>query len=477
MPEIDAGICPLVFSLCQQRKVPVLVTDWIARYLDERDLLSISTLSRSLNEQANSVIYRNIVLDNSEVERCGRKATLLLRTLVVNSKAAQSIRQLVLSGNSLYAWRREQWEKAIGELRRGVELPVHGRSPPDFPLCIAADALDRSISLTRICLDILRLTPFLKDIEISSEYFRYAHFRDELRNMFNSGVFQNLQSCSFCLDIVDGEEYRHVNAVQSWDDTLLAPFTSPQTNSINTVMTLHPDAVSRVPANAITRLVLHHCQIGDFDVDGLLAATPKLCYLEYHALVDYDLYRANWHQSRMRRRLGLHPLFDALHHIRDTLRELVASQTFTEDGHQFEGDVPGHESFFRQCYEVSELKHLKTLSIPYTNLLGWNYSDGRVYEWRKLLPTSLHHLTLTDDFEQYNLGGNWNDAKLLSLFSDLLVWLAICAQRRRPLEFRLILLHEDTLFKEPIRQEISRICEAHGILCSIEKHHKDFEFG
>ena len=66
MPADVAHLRPLIYSLCEQREVPVLVTDLVARYLDEQDLQKINILSPTLNEQASSIIYKDVILDLSE---------------------------------------------------------------------------------------------------------------------------------------------------------------------------------------------------------------------------------------------------------------------------------------------------------------------------------------------------------------------------------------------------------------------------
>lgn len=101
MPTEIAYICPLVYSLCEQRKLPVLVTDLIARDLDVQDLLTICILSPTLNREANSIIYKDIVLDFSE-EHSRQRATLLLRTLLTAPTAASNVRSLSLIGDPLY---------------------------------------------------------------------------------------------------------------------------------------------------------------------------------------------------------------------------------------------------------------------------------------------------------------------------------------------------------------------------------------
>ena len=162
------------------------------------------------------------------------------------------------------------------------------------------------IPVPRLCLDIINLLHYhLEDLQITPDCFRYSDFRDNLRGMFDSGEFPNLQSSSLCLDVIYGRRYTHINAVRDWDDILLTPFMAPNSHSIKAVMTLNPEAVSQMCTSSITRLILHHCQIQESNLNGLLAATPRLCNLEYHASVDFNWLKRHWNSSGMSRSLGL----------------------------------------------------------------------------------------------------------------------------------------------------------------------------
>ena len=99
----------LVFSLCEQRRLPVLVTDLIVSYLDGLDLFVISTLSRNVNKSANALIYHNLVINLDVVEHSdfGKKAMLLLRTLLTSKTASSAVRSISLSRKPLLQWRRD----------------------------------------------------------------------------------------------------------------------------------------------------------------------------------------------------------------------------------------------------------------------------------------------------------------------------------------------------------------------------------
>jgi hypothetical protein len=330
---------------------------------------------------------------------------------------------------------------------------------------------DWRISLSRLCLDIINLLQcHLEELHVGSDYFRYPDFRDHLRSMFDSGGFRNLQSCSLCEDIIHAKGRPHINVVRDWDDTLLTPFLAPNINSIKAVMTLNPEAVSRMRASSITRLTLHHCQIQEFDLNGLLAATRRLRYLEYHASVGFGRYTSHWSRLGTSRSLGLDPLLTALHHVRNTLTELVTSQKFDEDSYHFHPSYPtGSEPPFRQYYELSKLEYLHTLVIPYASLLGWNPKERQIFDWHKILPASLHHVTFTDDLSENFRADGWDDQNLIPVFSDLASWLGTCTQGNQTPKFTLRLLHIDTEFNEAARQALSRTFEERGVLCKVEK--------
>ena len=125
-----AHMRPFVYNLCEQRNFPVLVSDLIAQDLNEQDLLTISTLSPKRNKEANSIIYRDVVLDFNK-EQYGRTAMGLLRTLLTTPTAASNIRGLSLIGDPLYSWSKETVVLHNGE---SVEAPLRGRVPPNFLL-------------------------------------------------------------------------------------------------------------------------------------------------------------------------------------------------------------------------------------------------------------------------------------------------------------------------------------------------------
>jgi hypothetical protein len=488
VPEDVARLGPLVYSLCQQRKLPILVTDHLARYLDEQDLLTISVLSRTLNEQAKAIAYKHVVLDLGK-ERGRRRAALFLRTLLTTPTAISNVQSLYLIGEPLY-----QWRDHIARRHEGTERPLRGRHPPEILLDLtmfAPDELelyrnisslqmtirdsDWMITLPKLCLDIILLTNHhLEGLQISSDCFRYPEFRAGLKSMFVSGRFPNLQSSGLCIDVISGRRWRHITAVQDWDDTLLAPFSAPSIDSIISVMTLKPEAVSQMHANSITRLVLHHCQLEEFDLNGLLAATPRLHYLEYHAHVDYSLYTSHWTLSGMSRCLGLDPLFSALHHVCGTLTELVTSQKFEEDSKHFQwGCVAGRDPPFRQCYELSKLKCLRSLVTPFASLLGWSAKDRLVFDWHNILPASLQHVTFTDDLSENFTYGGWEEQDLMPVFADLGSFLGMYKRDDHHPRFTLRLQQMDTEFNEPVRQALSRSYEECGVLFSVDKRHRD----
>lgn len=57
MSAVTEDLRSLTFNLCEPRDIPALVTDLIAGYLDERDLLQINMLSQDFNLKASASIY------------------------------------------------------------------------------------------------------------------------------------------------------------------------------------------------------------------------------------------------------------------------------------------------------------------------------------------------------------------------------------------------------------------------------------
>jgi hypothetical protein len=117
----------LAWALCAQRDMPLLATDMIADHLVHRDLFSINTLSRSLNELANATIYRDVVVDLDGNEKSVTTASLLFRTLLTSETAARAVRSLSLAGNPLNDWRHKFSDRRHNE---GIEPPLEGLTPP-----------------------------------------------------------------------------------------------------------------------------------------------------------------------------------------------------------------------------------------------------------------------------------------------------------------------------------------------------------
>jgi hypothetical protein len=112
-------------------------------------------------------------------------------------------------------------------------------------------------------------------------------FRDCLIGNTEAGSFPRLKRSNFCTNVMYGSRWNpHINVVRYWNGILLAPVSIPGIMTINTVMALQPESVRRLRRTTLTRLTLQHCQIDEFNLDGLLAATPRLLYLEYHASVE-----------------------------------------------------------------------------------------------------------------------------------------------------------------------------------------------
>ncbi len=383
MSGVDICASFLVHSLCENLDIPILVTDLIAAYLDKRDLFTISTLSHKLNAQAQPTLYQDITLDLSEDAPSAQRAILLLRTLLTSSAAANYVRSLSLVGDPLFQWRCESVqpggsiEESFAAHPPELLFDLSCFTPTDITtwqnisnsLALATSSLSKQISLPELCLGLLSLTSHLRDLHITSDYLRYVGVRNVLQSMLESGCLQTLQSCSFCLDLLHGMR-RHVNAVREWDSVLLAPFFGREIRAVAGVMALRPENVIRIRQCSITRLVLHHCQLQESDLNSLLAATSKLVYLEYHSIVNYGWLRK---QSARRGTFGLDSLFDALHHVSETLNELVTTQRFSDDSPHFHCSYGvDYEPPFRQRDDLSKIEHLQTLSIPYASILGWS---------------------------------------------------------------------------------------------------------
>lgn len=91
----------LAYKLCEQHRLPVLVTDLITSYLNEQDLLTIGILSRDLNVHASTTLYRHVAIHLDGSEKSIIKASLLFRTLLTNDTAADAVASVSLAGEPL----------------------------------------------------------------------------------------------------------------------------------------------------------------------------------------------------------------------------------------------------------------------------------------------------------------------------------------------------------------------------------------
>lgn len=172
---------------------------------------------------------------------------------------------------------------------------------------------------------------------------------------------------------------------------------APASKSVVAVMASQAHAVNGLRVTSITRLALRHCQIDEFDLENLLAATPKLRYTECHAWVDYGWYHSPQDAKNGRRVSGLEALFEALNQAYDALEQLVTSQRYVEDSaHRDWGPNMVVEPLFRQREELSKLKRLQTLTVPYASLLEWQRKKDQRWDWDQLLPPSLSHIIWKD---------------------------------------------------------------------------------
>jgi hypothetical protein len=491
MSTVKVDMRNLVYNLCSRREVPLLVTDIIGGYLVRRDLFNINTLSRDLHTQANAIIYREVVVDLDGSEKSVKTASLLFRTLLISETAAQAVRTLSLAGDHLQSWRMS--------LRRddeSIERPLRGLTPPgihadlaDFTkgeiqlyqkvaaLHLASTRPTTSeVPIWALYLHVFHLAPHIQDFSVTSDYFRFPDFRSTLQDIFRTPLLEKLRSCSLCLDLPSPSGDRHASVVRDWDSTLLMSLTVPGIQSVAAVASLQSEAVRQLHlrGSSIRKLILHHYQIQDFDLSSLLAATPNLRYLQYHATSDYSYLGSGKGGAVWEHRAGLEPLYDALHIVADHLQELHTSHVIREDSCH---NATGHwgelyEHIFRQRRELTSLKRLHALTIPFSTLLGWRRTDV-VQDWDNILPSSLRQITLTDHLQDNCTQDEWTDEDLMPVISRLVKWLS--AQRGdgvpRRFGLKLAILHCD--FNEPVRQQLARICEERSVQCSIEKVHAD----
>ena len=493
MPKLNVDVRNLVYKLCEGREVPLLVTDIISGYLDHRDFFNITALSRGLNAQANAIIYRNVIVDLDGSKQSVRKASLLFRTLLTSETAAGAVRTLSLTGNPLEEWRKELRWKANGE---SVEGPLRGRMPPAIlanltgfsqrefqlygkvaTLCLASMCPpSREIFIGTLYLQLLRSELHVQDLSISSDYFRFPDFHDALQEMTLNSTIGELRSCSLCLDLLQ-PGYHYPSVVHDWDYALLSLFTVPDLQSITAFVCLRPEAVRQLQpgGSLITRLDLHHYQDQIFDLGSLLAATTHLTYLAYHAATDRGWLPSSWQNETSKREFCFEPLYKALDHVSDTLEELHLSQDFHEDScHYQPGWGGGYEPAYLQKVDLSRLKRLHTLTIPYIPLVGWTH-ESHVYDWDKTLPSSLRRIILTDELTEIDSLDEWTDEELMPVFSGLVEWLSTTERGAATAEYILRLTNLHFEFNERVRQDLTQICEERGVRCSIYKTHADRE--
>ena len=492
MPILEVDMRNLVYKLCEGRQVPLLVTDAVAELLTYRDLFNINALSRALHAQANAIIYRDVVVDLDGSEESIKKASLLFRTLLTSKTAARAVNSLSLAGDPLQDWRARIWREAKDE---SIERPLRGRTPPAMRVDLAnftkeeiefyghVTALSSTsarpctdvVSVWAVWLYIFRLMPNTHDLSVSSDYFRFPGFRSILQGMIRNSSIAKLRSCSLCLDLLS-HNVRHPIVVEDWDSALLSLFEVADIQSITLVAGLRAEAVSqlRLGTTSITRLDLHHYQTRDMDLSSLLAAAPGLKYLKYHAKSDYAWLGASRGCKPIPGHLiGFELLYDALHHVKGSLEELHVSQDVDEDSHHWSpGFGGGYESLCGRTADLFSLTRLQALSIPYIALLGYKRGSYTI-DWNTLLPSSLRRIVFNDDLNENYEPDLWTDDDLMLVFSTLVEWLSAAEGGYHTAQFGLRLVHLDTDFNKPVRQELTRICEQRGVRCSIEKLHKD----
>lgn len=270
---------------------------------------------------------------------------------------------------------------------------------------------------------------------------------------------------------------RHECAVADWDSLLLSLFAVRDMESFAAVVSLEPEVVRqpRPRGNSITRLTLHHYQYQESDLSSLLAFTPSLRYLEYHAKTEYGWRDATYNQEVTSGcKVGLGLLYDALHLVSHSLQELHTSEEIVEDSCHFDpGYASNTEPPFRQREELSSLTRLHALTIPYTTLLGWYYKK-RVWDWDKILPPSLRRIVLSDDLSTSIFGDEWDDPSLMPVISGLVAWLSAPRQGGEgAAELGLNLTYAWADFNEPVRRLVARMCEERGVRFSIWKRYED----
>lgn len=493
MLPMEVDIRDLVYKLCEGRMLPLLVTDMIAEHLEHWDLFNINILSRNLNAEANAIIYRNLVVNLNGTEQRVKKASLLFRTILTNKTAAQAVSSFSLIGDPLHAWKtRTVVQQAPDE---SIENPLRDSNSPaihvdftefneeEIESCgqVAALSLtsasphNNEVTLWAIWLYVFCLMPNIQDFNVNSEYLYFPDLRTILQDMVRNSSIAKLRSCSLCLDLRSRDKLHPLSA-DGWDSTLLSLLTVPNIQSITMVANLQAEAVRqlRLRTSSLTRLDLLHYQTDEVDMNSLLAATPSLKYLKYHARSDYQWVGASiTDESIWEHDLGLKPLYDALHHVSDSLQELHISQDIDEDRYCYTVDTgPDYQPVYRRPAALSSLKRLQTLTIPYIALLGWKRKSYS-FDWDEMLPSSVRLVVFSDDLGEDYVSDPWTDEDLMPIFSTVVEWLSATERGDYIAKFGLHLAQLDREFNEPVRRELVAMCESSGVQCSIEKERPD----
>lgn len=377
----------LVATLCHGFGVHTEITNMISKLISPNDIRKLGCVSRQLHDWAESITYREITLDFTDCARTGARAVLLLRTLLASDSAGGNIERLSLSGDPLADWRRglfghnESVEHAVKltDVRR-VLVPLQSFTSDEFSrfsgnlelLGIRDTLSDQDLSLPGLCCGIIQCASSLQDLQVSSDYFRFREFRDGLRSIARLGHLDGLRTADLCTDIMRG--FRHMIAIEEWDEILLQVFSASQVQQLKTLTAMHPGRLDLSPMSALTCLVLDHHQCHDYDLKALFMATPALRHLEYTAWIDYNSLPSfiygrrppELHHRVPEGSLGLDRLFESLELVRVSLCTLITSVWITEDSPHFQEEYgSGFEPRFDISKGLAHLDALETLMIPY----------------------------------------------------------------------------------------------------------------
>ncbi|OQO09625.1 hypothetical protein B0A48_05027 [Cryoendolithus antarcticus] len=470
-----------VHSLGKERQLPLLVTDLIASYLDESGtsiLSNLSVVSKALNQFTTTVIYRDIELDFSK-DAC--KAALLLRTLRTNQMARGAVRSLTLTNRRPTYWIRQDVADLDvhcdeDDLNLNLDTLVSG----DLSLERTRPMTERTFmahsAVARLSIEIICLAAGLQELSVSTGIFEYPAFRSAwsaMRVLEASLSLQNLRKCSIALDVAEkiSDLGYLVEFASDWDTALIMPFFAPNIETISAVMTLVPASVDPLLLSSVTRLNLHHYQGRKYELKPLLTATPKLRFLEYDAIVQFD---QNRRPPALNDLIGLGVLYEALHLVNDTLEELVATQTYVSNDHHFEGgyehDYP-HPDFY--ISNLKALSRLRCLSLPYMSLLGRKAREASVWNWATILPATLRSLTLTNhlDENEWNYDPSWEEDELTDTFMTILDWMTTNTPEHQSSLFALRFhgVGDEDFPDRPWQQKMDRLCQDRHLRFSLEK--------